>query len=68
MVFAIAIIGGLMGLLFGYDEGIIAGTLTPIIEDFKLSHTMVGAMTGALPLGALFGSSIFASLLSVSKI
>ncbi len=64
MIYAIAIIAGLMGLLFGYDEGVIAGTLKPIVADFTLSHSMIGVMSGALPLGALLGSSLIASLVA----
>lgn len=51
-------------LLFGYDEGIIAGSLDLIKTQFNMSHTSVGVMTSALPFGALFGSMLVGSILA----
>lgn len=53
-----AIIGSIAGFLFGYDEGIIAGSLSLVKHFFDFSHTEVGTMAAALPFGALFGSML----------
>lgn len=58
MTWIVAIIGSIAGFLFGYDEGIIAGSLELVIQHFHLSTTDVGVMTSALPFGALFGSIV----------
>ncbi|MCE3044041.1 sugar porter family MFS transporter [Legionella sp. 16cNR16C] len=67
MALLVAIIGSLAGFLFGYDEGIIAGSLALVKEYFALNHTEVGIMTSALPFGALLGSMLIGALL-VSKL
>lgn len=64
MAWLVAIIGSVAGFLFGYDEGIIAGSLDLIKTQFGMSHTGVGMMTSALPFGALFGSMLIGSLLA----
>lgn len=64
MAWLVALIGSLAGFLFGYDEGIIAGSLDLIKSHFGFSHTEVGLMTSALPFGALFGSMLVGALLA----
>ncbi|HHT0594227.1 TPA: sugar porter family MFS transporter [Legionella anisa] len=64
MAWLVAIIGSIAGFLFGYDEGIIAGSLELIKHYFHMSNTGVGVMTSALPFGALFGSMLIGSLLA----
>ena len=56
MIYLIAAIASLTGLLFGFDEGIIAGVLDNITTDFQLHHYEIGFMMGLLPLAALFSA------------
>lgn len=56
MAWMVAIIGSIAGFLFGYDEGIIAGSLDMVKNHFALTATHIGVMASALPFGALFGS------------
>jgi len=56
MIYAVAIIAGIAGILFGFDEGIIAGALHLLRGQFPLSSFGEGLMTAAVPLGALFGA------------
>jgi sugar porter (SP) family MFS transporter len=58
MIYLIAIIASLTGLLFGFDEGIIAGILDKIVTDFQLRHYEVGFMMGLLPFAALFSAFV----------
>jgi MFS transporter, SP family, arabinose:H+ symporter len=67
MVFLVAAIAAIAGFLFGFDEGIIAGSLHLVREYFHLSEAQTGIMTSALPFGALAGS-ILIGLLLVSSI
>ncbi|MFC7344166.1 sugar porter family MFS transporter [Saccharopolyspora griseoalba] len=62
IIYAIAAISALGGLLFGYDTGIISSALLLISDEFELSAQMkelvtsmilVGAIVGALAAGAL---------------
>lgn len=64
MAWLVAIIGSVAGFLFGYDEGIIAGSLSLLETHFQLTKTQVGLMTSALPFGALFGSMLIGALLA----
>ncbi|WP_131781765.1 sugar porter family MFS transporter [Legionella gresilensis] len=64
MAWLVAIIGSVAGFLFGYDEGIIAGSLDLVKNHFSLTHTHVGIMTSALPFGALFGSMFIGALIA----
>ncbi|MFA3877850.1 MFS transporter [Streptomyces sp. MMCC 100] len=63
-VYAVAAVSALGGLLFGYDTGIISGTLLYLREELGLSSRgqeivvsviLVGAMVGALCSGRLAG-------------
>lgn len=58
MAWMVAIIGSVAGFLFGYDEGIIAGSLELVKHHFDLTATHIGVMASALPFGALFGSML----------
>lgn len=58
MAWIVAIIGSIAGFLFGYDEGIIAGSLDLVKNHFNLTATHIGVMASALPFGALFGSML----------
>lgn len=46
----------LAGLLFGYDQGVIAGALEGIQNSFHVSSTMTEVITSWVTLGALFGA------------
>ena len=50
--------------MFGYDEGIIAGSLLLVKDHFVLSQTHVGFMASALPFGALLGAMMIGGLLA----
>ncbi|MER1967189.1 sugar porter family MFS transporter [Castellaniella sp. GW247-6E4] len=56
MIYVVAIIAGLAGILFGFDEGVIAGALGYLREAFTITPSAEGFMTAAVPLGALFGA------------
>lgn len=56
MAWIVAIIGSIAGFLFGYDEGIIAGSLDLVRNYFELTPKNVGVMASALPFGALLGA------------
>ena len=46
----------LAGILFGYDQGVIAGALHGMTEEFDLSSGMKEVITSWVTLGALFGA------------
>ncbi len=58
MAWIVAMIGSVAGFLFGYDEGIIAGSVDLVKNHFNLTATHIGVMASALPFGALFGSML----------
>ncbi|KTD75531.1 sugar porter family MFS transporter [Legionella waltersii] len=64
MAWLVAIIGSIAGFLFGYDEGIIAGSLDLVKNYFGLNPTHIGVMASALPFGALLGSMIIGVFLA----
>lgn len=51
-----AAVGGLGGLAFGYDIGVISGALVSLTEDFDLSADAEGLVVSMLALGQLPGS------------
>lgn len=62
-IFTIAMIAALAGLLFGYDTGVISGSLQYISKTFDISkseYQLKEFIVSAVPLGALIGS-IFSS-------
>ena len=64
MAWIVAIIGSVAGFLFGYDEGIIAGSLDLVKNHFDLTATHIGVMASALPFGALFGSMLVGAFMA----
>ena len=64
MVYLIASIAALSGLLFGFDEGVIAGILPTLTEHFHLDEASLGFLASALPLGAMFASIVLGSYIA----
>ncbi len=64
MVYLIASIAAISGLLFGFDEGVIAGILPILIENFHLDVAAQGFLASALPLGAMFASIVLGSFIA----
>lgn len=62
MTWIVATIGSVAGFLFGYDEGIIAGSLELVKNHFSLNATHIVVMASALPFGALFGSMLIGAI------
>lgn len=58
MIYIVAAVAGIAGLLFGFDEGVIAGALTTLRQQFDISTFSEGLMTAAVPFGALFGALV----------
>lgn len=57
-VILIVIIAALGGLLFGYDQGVISGAINFIGSQFKMSDSLLGFVSGSIPLGAMVGCII----------
>lgn len=64
MVYLIASIAALSGLLFGFDEGVIAGILPTLTQYFGLNEASLGFLASALPLGAMFASILLGSYIA----
>lgn len=58
LVFFIASIAALAGILFGFDTGVISGAILFIAKDFQLSSAMNGLVVSAVLFGALVGSAV----------
>ncbi len=58
MIYFIAAIAGIAGILFGFDEGVIAGALGPLKSDLGIDALAEGMMTAAVPLGAFVGAIV----------
>lgn len=56
MIYIIAFIAAIAGFLFGFDEGIIAGAIGFIKNEFLLNDWKIGLMMGILPFGALISA------------
>ncbi|MGE4369856.1 MAG: sugar porter family MFS transporter, partial [Burkholderiaceae bacterium] len=56
MIYFVAMVAGLAGILFGFDEGVIAGALHALHAQFSISPLEEGLMTAAVPFGAIFGA------------
>jgi MFS family permease len=56
LVYVVATVAAMGGLLFGYDTGIISGALLFIADDFGLSDTAQQIVVASLLLGAVFGA------------
>ena len=52
----VAFVTILAGVLFGYDQGVIAGALGGMTASFDLSTTMQEVVTSLVTLGALVGA------------
>lgn len=57
-IFLLASIAAIAGVLFGFDEGVIAGALHLLRADFPITPVSEGFMTAAVPLGALMGAIV----------
>lgn len=57
-----AMVAAICGGLYGYDTGIISGTLPLIGDDFHLNSTMKESVASAILLGAVFGAFVAGSL------
>ncbi len=64
MAWIVVVIGSIAGFLFGYDEGIIAGSIDLVKNHFDLNATHIGVMASALPFGALFGAMIIGAFMA----
>lgn len=58
MIYFIAAVAGIAGVLFGFDEGVIAGALAPLRHELGIDALAEGLMTAAVPLGAFVGAII----------
>lgn len=58
MLWGLVILAALFGLLFGFDEGSIAGALPFISHVLDITPVKEGFMTAAVPLGAVAGAII----------
>lgn len=58
MIYFVAAVAAIAGMLFGFDEGIIAGALHMLRSQFDITAWDEGLMTAAVPLGALLGALI----------
>ena len=56
MIYFLAAVAAIAGLLFGYDEGVIAVASPSLARDFPMSPFASGFTTAAVPLGALVGA------------
>lgn len=61
MLILLVALAAMFGLLFGFDEGIIAGALPHITKAFGISQGGEGLMTAAVPLGAVAGAMVAAT-------
>lgn len=60
MLIYLVALAALFGLLFGFDEGVIAGALPHITQVFDISAGEEGFMTASVPLGAVAGAIVAA--------
>jgi SP family galactose:H+ symporter-like MFS transporter len=58
IIYVVAALSALGGLLFGYDTGVISGAILFIRQDFALSDFTVGLVVSAVLIGALIGAAI----------
>jgi sugar porter (SP) family MFS transporter len=58
MIYFLAVVAAIAGLLFGYDEGVIAVARPLLDREFAMSPLVGGFMTAAVPLGALVAAGV----------
>lgn len=58
MIYFLATVAAIAGLLFGYDEGVIAVASPSLERDYPMSSLEHGFMTATVPLGALAGALV----------
>jgi SP family galactose:H+ symporter-like MFS transporter len=58
IVYVVAVLSALGGMLFGYDTGVISGAILFIRQDFALSDFTVGLVVSAVLIGAVIGAAI----------
>lgn len=58
IVYVVAALSALGGLLFGYDTGVISGAILFIRQDFVLSDFTVGLVVSAVLIGAVIGAAL----------
>src|SRR5215475_1364788 len=58
MIYFLAAVAAIAGLLFGSDEGVIAVAKPLLEKDYPMSPLVEGFMTAAVPLGALAAAGI----------
>jgi MFS transporter, SP family, galactose:H+ symporter len=61
MLFGLVMLAALFGLLFGFDEGVIAGAMELIKVSFDVDPVDEGLMAAAVPLGAVAGAIVAAN-------
>lgn len=57
-MYLIAIVAALVGLLFGYDTGIISGAMLFLKNSFLMTTTELGVVVSAVPFGALVAAAL----------
>ncbi|MFA6349714.1 MAG: sugar porter family MFS transporter [Candidatus Omnitrophota bacterium] len=62
IIYLIAFIAALAGLLFGYDTGVISGAILFIKDQFNLTSTAVEHVVSAVLLGAVIGAAFSGSM------
>jgi SP family galactose:H+ symporter-like MFS transporter len=58
IVYVVAALSALGGMLFGYDTGVISGAILFIRQDFVLSDFTVGLVVSAVLIGAVIGAAL----------
>ncbi len=62
MIYVIACVAAIAGLLTGYDEGIITATTAPLHRDIAVAALEEGLLATTVPIGALLGAVVGAVL------
>jgi len=57
IIYIIAFVAALAGLLFGYDTGVISGAILFLKDQFNLTSTLVERVVSAVLLGAVIGAA-----------
>lgn len=62
IIYIIAFVAALAGLLFGYDTGVISGAILFLKDQFHLTNQMEERIVSAVLLGAVFGAALSGSM------